>query len=497
MHQYFKGFKMQFKLKTITFALVASGILLNTNLAVADDAADLQALKKTIQELDQKIKILERKNEIADEEAVATKKATPVVVAGENGFSIKSPDNKFEYKLKGLVQLDYRTFNQATLRNGATNGFDARLIRPTFEGTVFGKYDFRFTPEFGESDVQSSGNNPTTGTLNNNKTRIVDAYVEGRFQPWLKIRVGKFTPYVGLERLQANQDTKWIERSYISNNITPTRDEGISVGGDVLDNKLNYAVGVYNGVVDGVESNTSTDGNNNKDIALRLFTTPFKDDVNALQGLGFGIAATYGTVNGTAAASNLPSYKTPGQQVNFFTYTNARATGTHLRIVPQAYYYYGPLGVIAEYASVEQTVAGTGVGNLNRKANLENDAWQVAVSYLLTGEDASYKGVKPKSPFDTGSKNGWGAWEILARYQENNIDDGAFGTTAANGYTNPAASAKSAKTWGLGVNWYLNQWVKVATNYEQTTFDGGAGTIANPLDRADERILFSRLQLSF
>src|SRR5450830_394516 len=395
MHQYFKGFKMQFKLKTVTFALIASGVLLNTHLAVADDAADLQALKQTIQELDQKIKILERKNEIADEEATAKKKETPVVVAGDSGFSIKSPDNKFEYKLRGLVQLDYRTFNQATLRqnNGTTagavsNGFDARLIRPTFQGTVFGNYDFRFTPEFAESDVQSSGNNATAQTsaggavANNNKARIVDAYVEGRYQPWLKVRVGKFTPYVGLERLQANEDTKWIERSYISNNITPTRDLGISVGGDVLGNKLNYAVGVYNGVIDGGESGTSVDGNNNKDIALRLFATPFRDDVNALQGLGFGIAGTYGTANGNSNATNLPSYKTPGQQLNFFGYSATRATGTHLRIVPQAYYYYGPLGVITEYAAVEQTVAGTVAAN-NRKANLENDAWQVAVSYLL------------------------------------------------------------------------------------------------------------------
>ena len=490
---------MQFKLKTITFALIASGVLLNTHLAVADDAADLQALKQTIQELDQKIKILERKNEIADEDAAAAKKSTPLVVAGDSGFSIKSADNQFQYNLKGLVQLDYRTFNQATLRQGATNGFDARLIRPTFEGTLYGKYDFRFTPEFGESDVQTS-TNAATGS-NNNKTRIVDAYVEGRFQPWLKVRVGKFTPYVGLERLQANQDTKWIERSYVSNNITPTRDEGISVGGDVLGNKLNYAVGVYNGVIDGGESSTGVDGNNNKDLALRLFATPFRDDVNVLQGLGFGIASTYGSANGNTTASNLPSYKTPGQQVNFFSYTNTRATGTHLRIVPQAYYYYGPLGVIAEYASVEQGVAGTSTSgataNSNQKNNLQNDAWQVAVSYLLTGEDASYKGVKPKSNFDTAT-SGWGAWEILARYQENNIDDNAFTTATAVKYASPTSNAKSAKTWGIGLNWYLNQYVKVATDYEQTSFDGGGGgTVANPLDRADERILFSRLQLSF
>src|SRR5450830_941856 len=104
MHQYFKGFKMQFKLKTITFALIASGVLFNTHLALADDAADLQALKETIHELDQKIKILERKNELAEEKAVEDKKTTPVIKTGSEGFGFQSGDGKNAIYLNGRVQ---------------------------------------------------------------------------------------------------------------------------------------------------------------------------------------------------------------------------------------------------------------------------------------------------------------------------------------------------------------------------------------------------------
>ena len=59
-------------------------------------------------------------------------------------------------------------------------------------------------------------------------------------------------------------------------------------------------------------------------------------------------------------------------------------------------------------------------------AQLKNDAWQIAASWLLTGEDASYQGVKPNRPFSAGADGGWGAVELLARYQENNIDKDAF-----------------------------------------------------------------------
>lgn len=477
---------MQFKINKITSALLASGLLLATHSAFAADP-EIEALRQTILDLDQKIKVLERKNEIAAEEAAAKKKETPVVNAGPNGFGIKSADGQFEYSLKGLIQLDYRHFDKPDHTANADDGFTARRIRPTFQGTLFGKYDFRFTPEFGET----LNNNATTPSSNN--SRVIDAYVDARFDPAFKIRAGKFKPFVGLERLQGGGDIKFIERSYVSNNFLPNRGLGASIYGDVLDSKVSYAVGVFNGTVDGGEENTRIDTDNDKDYTARIFTTPFKGSDSVLEGLGFGIAGTY-TNSATGA---LPSYKAPSQQLNFFTYnTGTVGDGSRVRVSPQAYYYYGPFGVIAEYARTSQEVRNAAD---TVHDTLKNDAWQIAASWVLTGEDASFKSVKPKNPFETG-KDGWGAWELVARYQENSIDSSAFGTAAsgvAARFANPTASAKEAKTWGIGVNWYLNQWVRLATNYEQTKFDGGAGTFANIRDRDDERILFSRLQFQF
>jgi phosphate-selective porin OprO/OprP len=494
--------KMQFKFTKFASVLIASGIISLPLAAHANDSSELEELRGLVQELSQQVKVLARKGEINEEDAVAAKKSTPVVKASENGFGFESADGKNVIKLRGLLQIDNRNYSNV---NGLgadgknISGFDFRRIRPTVEGTVFGKYDFRFTPEFGEA--KTSNATSTSG--------IVDAYVDARFQPWFKLRAGKFKPFVGLERLQSGSDIKFIERSYVSNNILPNRDLGAAIHGDVLNDKLNYSVGIYNGVTDGADNSTSQDTNVDKDYAFRVFATPFKDDVSVLSGLGFGLAATYGNFKGTSAASSLPAYKTAGQESSFFTYSSGVfGNGKRERIAPQAYYYYGPFGVIAEYARVSQDVT-----NGTTKAKLDNDAWQIAASYLITGEDASFKGVKPNQVFDT-DKGGWGAWELVARYQENNIDKGAFSSGTSAGvvtttrYADPRINAQSAKSWALGVNWYLNQNVKIAVDYENTSFDGGGnataaatplgtGSLINIADRPDEKSLFTRLQISY
>ncbi len=445
--------------------------------AYADDKEEIERLRSLIQELDQRVRVLDRKQEIAAEEAAAKQKTAPVLVASEKGFGFKSADGDFEYKFKGIVQADYRAFGGDAYPS-AVNGFLARRIRPTFEGTVFGKYGFRFTPEFGEAGDGSA----TTGS-SQNKSRVVDAYLDARLDPAFQIRVGKHKPFVGLERLQASADVKFIERSYISNNILPNRDIGISISGDILNKKLNYAVGLFNGVVDGGDISTAQDVNTGKDFTARLFATPYAGTDSKLAGLGFGIAGS----NGNTRNSSLVSYKSPGQANTFFTYKSGTlSNGNRNRVSPQAHYYYGPFGVLTEYAVVNQEVF-----NGSTKSKLKNDAWHVSASYLLTGEDASYKGVKPFSPFKSGGDGGWGAFELLARYQKANIDANSFSTFVDSGKDN----ASSASSWLVGVNWYLNEDAKFAVNFERTDFNGGLTSKA--LNGKQEEFLVARYQLAF
>ena len=445
--------------------------------AKANDQEEIKRLKSLIEELDQRVRVLDRKQEISAEEAAAKQKSSPAVTASEKGFGIKSADGQFEYKLRGLAHFDYRHFDGSSPSSSVYDGFLARRIRPTFEGTIHGKYGFRFTPEFAES-----GDGSATSGIAQNRARVIDAYFDVRHNSEASVRVGKFKPFVGLERLQSGSDIKFIERSYVSNNILPNRDLGISLYGDVMDKKFSYALGLFNGVKDGGENFTSQDDNRAKDIAARVFTTPFIGTDSLFSGLGVGLAGTWSN----SSSNSLSSYKSAGQAYNFFSYASAAtANGKRNRLSPQAYYYHGPLGIIGEYAVVDQAVKKD-----LESDNLKNDAWQIAASWLLTGEEASFKGLKPISPFRSGVDGGWGALELLARYQENRLDDKAVAyADTAKGY------ATTAKTWGVGLNWYLNESSRVAVNYDLTTFGNvQTGTV---LKGDTEHFLVARYQLAF
>jgi phosphate-selective porin OprO and OprP len=452
-------------------ALSISSILITSSpFAYADDgdSAELAALKAQLEELNQRILVLDRKLEIAAEETAAKQKTTPVVVAGDKGFALKSADSQFEFKLRGLLQTDYRSFSGDAFPT-ATDGFLIRRARPIFEGTLLGKYGFRFMPDFGD-----------------NKSTIVDAYIDAKFDPKYQVRVGKFKPFVGLERLQSATDIRFAERSYVSNNILPNRDLGISLFGETEAKTFSYAVGIFNGATDGSEITTSLDSNSGKDFDGRLFFTPWASSDSALKGLGFGIGGTYGDVDGTTSNTGLPSYKSAGQSNVFFSYaagnslaTTAIADGNRLRWSPQAYFYRGPFGFIGEYAQVRQDVK-LGV----REERLDSDAWQLAGTWILTGEDASFKGVKPFNPI--GSEGGWGAFELGLRFHENNLDQDA---ASFRSLTKPYAL--SAKTYSIGLNWYLNEFNKLVFNYEKTEFDDGS------LDGDSEDFLVARYQLGF
>jgi phosphate-selective porin OprO/OprP len=93
--------------------------------------------------------------------------------------------------------------------------------------------------------------------------------------------------------------------------------------------------------------------------------------------------------------------------------------------------------------------------------------------------------------------------QLAARYMELNLDSQSFvnyGTAAAPRYlfSDPRNSVQRARTWGLGVNWFLNSNVKLAANYEQTLYTGGAQDLLfQPIDRPTEKAFFTRVQLNY
>ncbi|HEY3594339.1 MAG TPA: porin, partial [Polyangiaceae bacterium] len=255
--------------------------------APADDAGsastegasgDAASLQRHVDELEQRLRVIDRRWEIEQEQTAERKaeekRSPPPGVAisyAKDGVGIRSVDGKFSFRLRPIVQADARFF----FVDNATNTFLLRRVRPVMEGTVFDFFDWRMMPEL-------------AGTPN-----IQDAYVNIRLVKEAQIRVGKFKPPVGIERLASDSDLPLIERG-LSTNLVPDRDVGIALIGDILDSTITYAAGVFNGVDDGV--NADLDNNDKKDLVGRLFFHPFRlTTVEPLQKFGIGIAASRGT----------------------------------------------------------------------------------------------------------------------------------------------------------------------------------------------------------
>lgn len=439
---------------------------------------DVKALLQRVEELEQKVKIQDRKRELNDEAAAEKAKTAAAVSIGAGGLQIRSADTNFVLKLRGYVQADARFYPDDASTGTRNDTFLLRRVRPIIEGTVAERFDYRLMLDFPSGSPTSAGNNGL----------VQDAYLNTRIYPWLQVQVGKFKEPIGLERLQSGANLLFIERGYPTQ-LVPNRDVGLQVHGDVLGGGLRYEVGVFNGVANG-GSGDNEQADDEKDVAARLFATPFvKADNDWLRGVGFGVAGTYGEQDGA-----LRSLVSPGQQT-FFTYTtgagtiaapNVTADGKIWRVSPQAYYYVGPFGVFGEYVISSQEVRQT-AGAAITLATLRNKAWQVAASWFLTGEENSFKAVTPKNPFKFDGE-GWGAFELTARYGELDVDDDTFPSFAS-----AAASASKAASWGAGVNWHLNRNVKLSLNYEQTNFEGGT----SPLLNNGEKALLTRAQFSF
>ena len=416
-------------------------------------------------QLKQRVAVLERQLELQDEAATAAKASAPVLTVNDKGVAAKSADGAYEFKLRGTVQADQRSFLEGD--GGQNDGFLFRIVRPTLEGQLGKLVVFKLTPDF-------AGDTPS----------LVDAYVDLRFDPRYTLRVGKFNGPVGLERLQSSSALAMMERAFPTE-LAPNRDIGVQLQGEFAQGRVSYAAGVFNGSADGRDA-TAADPDDEIEFEGRVFFEPWKNSANALSGLGFGLAGSTGEKHGDGN-NFLPRYRTPGQNVFFNYRASVLADGEHDRLSPQFYYYRNRLGLMGEWISSEQELQ---LGNNSAThVALENTAWQLTGSWVLTGEDASYRGVvKPSHPF-TLDGEGWGAFELVARYGELEIDDDAFPV-----YADPSISARRAQAWGLGINWYLSGNLKLVLNYTDASFDGGAPLGA---DRPDEEAIFSRLQVSF
>ena len=357
----------------------------------------------------------------------------------------------------GLLQVDGRWFPE-----GGVDQFLTRSVRTELDAT-FERVEARLVPDFAGG-----------------KLVVQDAYLDVAYLEGVTLRVGKMKVPFGLERLQPEGTPMFVERG-LPTQIAPNRDIGVELYGEIA-RVVTWQLAVLNGVPDGTIGDTEV--GDQKDGVARVFVKP----VPCVEA-GLGGAVTYGFDHGTLASPQVAQYRTQGQNT-FAQYpagttldTTAIAQGRRWRATSQGYWFQGPFGAMAEYVRSSQAVE-LGL----TRATVIAEAWQVEAQWVITGDRATYKNVTPRHPFDPDTGD-IGAFDVVARFDELRLDENAFAAKILD----PAKSARRARGFGLGADWFATSHLRATLDAERTVFRGGGKSG----DRPEETVVIGRLQASF
>lgn len=287
-----------------------------------------------------------------------------------------------------------------------------------------------------------------------------DVYVNFRYFRRLQIQAGKFKLPFSLEQLSGEHKLDFIYRSRIADLLSPGRDIGIMAHGWLLDRRLHYEAGLFKQDGDNaLGSKESPTGE--RSFAGRLTGTPLRlIGVPAwLKDIEFGGAFVSTTVppdTGEAGLKGLRGRTPTGE--TFFPHLFVH--GQRLRLGTEMNWSPGPFSLQGEFIRVQEERRGEGLRGENIPDLIER-GWYLTGTWVVTGEKKA-GGVEPRKAFVTG--RGFGAVELAARYEQIRFGSSEHSGRPSRSIRAVSILGNSDRAWTLGVNWYVNQWVKIQAN---------------------------------
>lgn len=388
-------------------------------------------------------------------EAPATLQPAEQVTSGyDGGFFVKSADGNFKLSIGGLIQSQGEFYSDGS----RPSEFLMRRARLEFEGEFNDKFSFAFEPSFKVDKVSYE-----------------EIFLMYTHSPMLKIKTGLPKEPFSLEEIIPRKHLDFAEFSMV-NQFVPAEDAGIMAMGTIAGGMLDYAIGTFNG---SGEHDTAVD----KDLSGRLVWHPFynKQD-KLLKGLQVGGAFTRGRQDASVAGKTIENECR--QEVVEYS-AGVQMKGDRMRTGVEAAWLAGPIAVMGEYVTITSDL---GLGAVQK--SITNNVWYLTASYVLTGEDKTFKGVTPAKPFDP-AKGQWGAWQVALRYTQLNLDSDL---TDFN-FTIPGNSTTQVNAWTVGLNWYLNKNVRIRTDFIGNTYADPVS--AGGENFSKENALIMQFQINF
>ena len=197
-------------------------------------------------------------------------------------------------------------------------------------------------------------------------------------------------------------------------------------------------------------------------FAGRVTIEPLRNKKDAIGELSIGVAFTHSDVPEGISGVR-------GQTVleqTFFSGSDYPVNGPRKRTGIEMQFLPGPASIKAEWMRLETERRGESVDDTDLSP-IVGEGWYVSGTYALTGEKKS-RVERPKKPLFQG---GFGAVEVAARFESLEFKSGS---SSEQGSRSPRADTilgNRDKVTTLGVNWYINRFLKVQANFVRETLD--------------------------
>lgn len=410
----------------------------------------------------------------------------PVTIA--NGRpQIASSDGENRFAVRGLIQYDGAIYNEEPGNpTDLSNGSNFRRARLGIEGTLNKTWNYALTGEFGGSATESA-------LLNQAWVEYAGWRPFGLVQP-LRIRLGAWSTPVNLEDGTNNTEGLFLERpasSEISRGFAAG--DGRAGAGLFANGERWYTHAVLTGnTVGGAAEYDEQNG--------WLLRGAWLASRSPDHGLHLGVNATGifdppDTAAGVATSKVVRLRERPELRVDGtrFVDTGDIPADSLLQTGIELGGFWKNVYASAEAFryDVDRSAAGA--------PDLAFGGWYVQAAWTITGEKRAwvpatggFQGVRPAKTFNP-SADGWGAWEVAARYSVLDLND----NEGVAGAVRPAAGIRGGEQGitTIGLNWYPNRTVRFLLDYQWVDVDrlNNAGAQIGE----DFQVLSGRAQVSF
>lgn len=365
-----------------------------------------------------------------------------VKITTKGKLKIASTDGNWSFQPIGRVMWDAVAADaDSNDSNDDWDGTELRRARLGFQGSVY-DWGYKFEADFAKSDAS-----------------IKDAYIKygTKFgDTKFGLKLGQSHIPFGLNTKVSSKYMTFMDRPFFADsNISPARQSGAVASLAAKDYKWTLATSVTAGLISGGYTDEDDTGTT---FALRGSFLPYKQDKNHLLQIGAGYMNVSDNDSSFKFSQHLVAHK-DNTKISSGTIAAGNYDGSDAFTV-DALGVFGSFHAMAEYLdySADSDLAGS---------DIDIDGYAVEAGYFLTGESLKWKkgytsGIKPKSSA--------GAWQIAARFESLDIDDGNI------------AGDDEADKWTVGVNYYPTQNIRLMLNYDKvTTWDqDGSDTKQEP-----------------